>query len=622
MEGKELTDNIIRNIVSEVLRECKNHQIRASAEFIAFYISLLQLDPNRGLSYEFLTNRGKVQSFIKYLVGNLGAKDDAKILTLRLQHEFRSYIKELDETVIHFRRRLSSKLYPLLLNIIEQDNGNRGEQLYKKICIYVIMASGLGNPNEKPVFKEALQVLKSILDEEEIDVFPSLQNYIKQEVIGCLVDLITGIRLYNKACKKGGEGMLDLPDLMAHALTAVKYEVAESIEMAVYRAEILTEAVKRNMVVMRRTKDEWGIVLEFKNEAEKIQWEYTRDLAATHRQLSKTFRILLESISELEKHRKTLHDQFNSIIETLNKIVIPTLYQAVTDVFPHFAQLTGIWKELQDDAIRLRGISNIFKIQAQLIFSLKIDAVLEQKQPNDQLLETVDWKGQELITRVISPYIRIHTDTSKITKKDLEFHGYCCWILINTGGALIPANIPLGVVEYKHRYYGFSSKMAANCFCANPESYIMNTIDLARKSVHLIKFLDLEDRLKKKLHIKTLIEKKVQPKAVAYSRANQTDTHFEEGNIDRNYLWNIWEYKAKLLKQSKLMSKGTKATETLRTHQKESTRVQTHWMANQTTQTMSNGATNTKKPQNFFYGLRGIRANYPFVMDLKQPEKL
>lgn len=39
MEGKELTDNIIRNIVTEVLRECKNHQIRGSAEFIAFYVS-------------------------------------------------------------------------------------------------------------------------------------------------------------------------------------------------------------------------------------------------------------------------------------------------------------------------------------------------------------------------------------------------------------------------------------------------------------------------------------------------------------------------------------------------------------------------------------------------------
>lgn len=149
-------------------------------------------------------------------------------------------------------------------------------------------------------------------------------------------------------------------------------------------------------------------------------------------------RILLESISELENHRKTLHDQFNSIIETLNAIVVPTLYQAVTDVFvsrgeklhfvdeiklafqPHFAQLTGIWKELQNDAIRLRGIANIFKIQARMIFGLKIDPVLQQERPSQLLSEFKESENQELITRVASPYIRVHTETSQFTKQDLE----------------------------------------------------------------------------------------------------------------------------------------------------------------------------------------------------------
>lgn len=59
------------------------------------------------------------------------------------------------------------------------------------------------------VYKETVQVLRSILNDEEIRVFPSLQNCIKQEIVQCLTDIITGIRLYNKQCKKGGEGMPD-----------------------------------------------------------------------------------------------------------------------------------------------------------------------------------------------------------------------------------------------------------------------------------------------------------------------------------------------------------------------------------------------------------------------------
>lgn len=128
------------------------------------------------------------------------------------------------------------QLYPLLLNITEQNKSNVEIQLYKKISHYAVLASGLGNPNERPVrshiifslnqkkrrpvnfdhsvlnlqvHKETDQVLKSILDDEEIRVFPSLQNYIKKEIVQCLTDIITGIRLYNKQCKMAGEGMPD-----------------------------------------------------------------------------------------------------------------------------------------------------------------------------------------------------------------------------------------------------------------------------------------------------------------------------------------------------------------------------------------------------------------------------
>lgn len=41
------------------------------------------------------------------------------------------------------------QLYPCLLNITEQKTGNI--VLFKKISHYAVLASGLGNPNEKPV---------------------------------------------------------------------------------------------------------------------------------------------------------------------------------------------------------------------------------------------------------------------------------------------------------------------------------------------------------------------------------------------------------------------------------------------------------------------------------------
>lgn len=60
------------------------------------------------------------------------------------------------------------------------------------------------------------------------------------------------------------------------------------------------------------------------------------------------------------------------------------------------------------------------------------------------------------------------TNKTKFLMNNLEFGGYCCWILINTDGLLVPALANAGVVEYKSRFYGFCSISAANSFCLNP----------------------------------------------------------------------------------------------------------------------------------------------------------
>lgn len=69
---------------------------------------------------------------------------------------------------------------------------------------------------------------------------------------------------------------------------------------------------------------------------------------------------------------------------------------------------------------------------------------------------------------ITNPDVVYHTNKAKFLMNQLEFGGYCCWILINTDGLLVPAMANAGVVEYKSRFYGFSSILAANSFCLNP----------------------------------------------------------------------------------------------------------------------------------------------------------
>lgn len=73
--------------------------------------------------------------------------------------------------------------------------------------------------------------------------------------------------------------------------------------------------------------------------------------------------------------------------------------------------------------------------------------------------------------------------------------GFCAYKLIETNGGLIPGNPNIGVVLYKDRYYAFSTPDAIKAWCTSPDGFIMQALQLARKKVELIYFLQLYDEL-------------------------------------------------------------------------------------------------------------------------------
>lgn len=59
------------------------------------------------------------------------------------------------------------------------------------------------------MFEEALMALKSILLEEELQDFVKMTKLEKHHQLLQFASLVAGIRLFNKDCDKGGEGMKD-----------------------------------------------------------------------------------------------------------------------------------------------------------------------------------------------------------------------------------------------------------------------------------------------------------------------------------------------------------------------------------------------------------------------------
>lgn len=75
--------------------------------------------------------------------------------------------------------------------------------------------------------------------------------------------------------------------------------------------------------------------------------------------------------------------------------------------------------------------------------------------------------------------------------------GFCAYKLVETNGGLIPGNPNIGVVVYNKKNYAFSTEDALKAWCTCPDGFIKQALQLARRKNELVKFLELEDDLRK-----------------------------------------------------------------------------------------------------------------------------
>ncbi|KAJ8868306.1 hypothetical protein PR048_029822 [Dryococelus australis] len=102
--------------------------------------------------------------------------------------------------------------YPLIKEIVETksaDTREELERLYRKLVIATVLGSGLGYPTNTGVLKEATAALQSAFPLTELNQFLSFNCRDREQQVRELTQVVTGIRLFNRDCHRGGEGIDD-----------------------------------------------------------------------------------------------------------------------------------------------------------------------------------------------------------------------------------------------------------------------------------------------------------------------------------------------------------------------------------------------------------------------------
>ncbi|XP_022902460.1 cilia- and flagella-associated protein 206 [Onthophagus taurus] len=622
---------MFKNMCKEIMRECKNRSIKVSDRFIAYYVKLLLLNPAWNIS---LTNaeelsRTDLQNFVKYIYTTLEIKDSPNVVTLKMQLYFQCNFDTNVNIISDYRNKLNTQLQPLeqeILNFksIEDDDL---QKLLKLIVNYLTLLHGLGNPSSDQVYQQAETALKSVFYKSELIEFILEENHdVKIDHLNMLSKLVAGIRVFNQRAMKSGEGIEDLPSLLAQANEQTHSDLHYILHDIMNFVNALTTAIDLGFIIVRDDEEDDGtlkLVLEDQNKYGSYI-DYLIDLLVLYRQYEIFIRQIIDEVELSKGKLEAMFEQLENILkETYSIIYHKTMVQA-SIIYPQFIKIAEIWYIMQNEVIELSNINDT--VENLKIYSEqtnRYEDIIYQIIARRQILTDEDRMEKTGMYRKAMLYCKntIILNPGKIPNFDqepLELLGFCPWKFVQSGGALIPGNPGNGVVKIKKRYYVFSCVEAILEFIKDPERNVCRVLELARLKPEVIDILRLYDQLDEVKTIYQLVKPIV--KVIATADENiQTEDHPERSHIDPEYMWNVWDWKRKALKMADVAKRLTKSTQTNATSSRGSIKVQTHFLKDHNYQTKKDAGTCVPTPSTFIFGLRGRKDDKQFIITLTRP---
>jgi hypothetical protein len=310
-------ESVIRNIIKEICIQCSSHGQSISETLAAFVVKAAVLDPDNDFNVDRTLTKDDVEKLIQNCVVRLLDTKSPSLDTIKMQVYFDMNYSTRDEFLKEHHQVLDGRLTPVVRDITDARARNHDELegLYRKIVSYVLLRSGLGAPTDIGVVREATAALQSVFPQTELGTFMALVRPDKEKQLKELCQIVTGIRLFNRACGKGGEGIDDLPSILRDALQAtsqnMETELKKTLQLAHQYTSLLLDITNSPYPSLP------GLLLQLKHSLVNV------------RQHEKFLKILMGDIVCCAQHVEELENDFQLKMQQLqdtvqSKTAVPT----------------------------------------------------------------------------------------------------------------------------------------------------------------------------------------------------------------------------------------------------------------------------------------------------------
>ncbi|KAM4678882.1 cilia- and flagella-associated protein 206 [Amazona ochrocephala] len=594
--------NVVKKIIREVGQECTIQGQTVSEILVAFMVKAVALDPRNDFKVDQILTKEDVQNIIQLCVTRLLDTTNPSLSTIKMQVYFDMNYANRAELLREQHRDLEARLAPVVRDIADScpHLQEEMENVYRKIVSYVLLASGLGSPTDIGVVREVTAALQSVFPQREIMTFSSLGKKNKEQQLKTFAMLVTGIRLYNKACGKGGSSIEDLPAILNEAIPSATRTIDEGLNNCHLRAYQYTTLLES----MQEDQHRHTQLSSFK----------LKEALFNVRQYEAFLCILLSDAITSAQEVEKMQVQFATTMEQLKNTVENKVSVDANEVFPLFIALSNLWTGFQDEMLLLKFLTSLtnnlqqfLEIQSQLFPEELLTSLLEGltvKSDEERLRETMgtrvnvsDFKNQEWLF----PETIEHFDQLLI-----QYHGFCAHA-IGVKGLTLPGNPAIGILKHKEKCYVFTSKEAAYIFAQDPDKFIQLNVEKAKEYTELIQLLQLHHQFEYLVPYAQARtpDKCLMKPTVKCDSSSQTDTHILPPTIVTSYEWNEWEMRRKAIKLANLRRKLTHAMQTDLSNMRRQNSTQVYLPKDVSTQTKRDNSSNVPRPQIFLEGLRG-----------------
>ncbi|XP_014487436.1 PREDICTED: UPF0704 protein C6orf165 homolog [Dinoponera quadriceps] len=624
-------ENIQKELTRRIVNICKAKEAPITKDLASFLFSLYQLNPTYRIKEK---DEEKNTRILEAITERLCDQSKASLTTLKNQLYFAKHYHERDETIKRHRLRLHQKTVPLVTEICEADKikgAKDTEKLYQKILAVITLLSGLGSPTIPSILREVSVALQSVFQTSELARYVTLPKREKEEQLMELMCIVAGIRLFNRDCQRGGEGIDDLPSILQEALTKTRNSILELLEPLMGKVYKFTAAVENAIVCTSSTDASADVACRSSSRRaaatlttrENVEWAV--EMLAASRQQEIYIRKLLSDVESSENAVKNLMERLRGRFFKLHDTVRYRTAIPTAQVYPQFIDLADIWMGLQDEVIILSNVNNfLWELQSlsnktvNVYDQTKLDDIAE----NADVLtdaERLERSMGNLITECGECLIYYPNVTKDFEKINLEFLGFCAWTFVAGKGALIPGNPNNGVAKWRGKYYAFKSPKAAVKFGENPDRYVYEALDFVRNHPEYIHLFKLHEEIEAMQNQEEFTKEGLQLK-VRHNQKVQTDVHILPPYVDKDYTSSVWELKRRALRLANITRCATRSTQTFNSHFRYAVYAQAAPPQDKEVQTRRDNYTNTKNLKTFIFGLRGRRDDNQHVISFLEDE--